>query len=107
MEYHPTPMADLSIDDVNRVAALAKLRLTPEEAQALLHDLQGILGHIDTLQDVDVEGVEPMASPLEHTNRLRPDTPQATLDKQAILDLAPETQGDFVSVPRVLEGHAE
>ncbi len=97
-------MGHLSIDEINRVAALARLQLSPDEAEALLDDIEGILGYVDTLQDVDVEGVEPMASPLEHTNRLRPDTPMEPLARKALLNQAPATEGDFVSVPRVLGG---
>ena len=97
-------MGHLSIEEIHRVAALAKLRLTDSEAAALHGDLESILGHIDTLQSVDLDGVEPMASPLEHTNRVRPDEPASPLEQATLLNLAPATEGKFVLVPSVLEG---
>jgi len=97
-------MGHLSIEEIHRVAGLAKLKLTDSEAAALHGDLEAILGHIDTLQSVDLDGIEPMSSPLEHTNRVRPDEPAAALEQSTLLDLAPATEGAFVSVPRVLEG---
>ena len=97
-------MGHLSIEEIHRIATLAKLSLSDQEAVALHSDLEAILGHVDTLQQVDVDGVEPMTSPLEHTNRVRPDEPTPPLGQATVLGLAPAIEGEFVSVPRVLGG---
>jgi aspartyl-tRNA(Asn)/glutamyl-tRNA(Gln) amidotransferase subunit C len=99
-------MPHLSIEEVHRIAGLAKLRLTDDEATRVHGDLEAILKHVDALQEADVEGIEPMSSPLEHVNRLRPDTPATPLAAETVLGLAPDTAEAFVLVPRVLEGGA-
>ena len=97
-------MPHLSIDEVHRIAGLAKLRLTDDEATRVHGDLEAILKHVDALQEADIEGLEPMSSPLEHINRLRSDIPTTALPSQTVLDLAPDTAEGFVCVPRVLDG---
>jgi aspartyl-tRNA(Asn)/glutamyl-tRNA(Gln) amidotransferase subunit C len=97
-------MPHLSIEEVHRIAALAKLQLSDREATRLHGDLEAILKHVDALQLANVDGVEPMASPLEHTNRLRSDDPATPLAKDTVLDLAPDTAEGFIQVPRVLDG---
>jgi aspartyl-tRNA(Asn)/glutamyl-tRNA(Gln) amidotransferase subunit C len=97
-------MGHLSIEEVHRIAALAKLRLSDQEAARVHSDLEAILKHVDALQAVDVTDIEPMASPLEHVNRIRADEPSGGLPRTTVLDLAPATEGDFITVPRVLEG---
>ena len=97
-------MPHLSIDEVHRIAGLAKLQLTDEEATTVQGDLEAILKHVDALQAVAVDGIEPMSSPLEHVNRLRGDIPPTALPRETVLDMAPETAEGFVCVPRVLDG---
>jgi len=97
-------MPHLSIDEVHRIAALAKLRLSDSEAARVHNDLEAILKHADALQAADVDGIEPMASPLGHSNRLRSDDPTPAIASQTVLDLAPDTIDAFISVPRVLDG---
>ncbi|MCH2136424.1 MAG: Asp-tRNA(Asn)/Glu-tRNA(Gln) amidotransferase subunit GatC [Phycisphaerales bacterium] len=96
-------MAHLSPEEVHRVARLARLTLTSDEAQALHGDLEAILQHVDALAKAPVEGVEPMNSPLGHTNRVRADEPSGGLDQATVLGLAPATEEAFVAVERVLE----
>ena len=99
-------MPHLSIDEVHRIAALAKLTLSDQEAASVHDDLEAILKHVDALQAVDVSNVEPMASPLDHVNRTRADLPHGGLPRPTVLKLAPATEGDFITVPRVLDGES-
>jgi len=95
---------DLGLQQVRRTAALARLTLSDEEVSAIHQDLSAILTHIDQLAQVDVEGVEPMASPHGHCSRLHDDDPEAALPRTTVLDMAPAVEGPAISVPKVLEG---
>jgi aspartyl-tRNA(Asn)/glutamyl-tRNA(Gln) amidotransferase subunit C len=92
-------------DEVRYVAALANLSLTAEEVVKLRRDLDGILEHMDTLNAVDVEGVEPMAQVLlpGEGDALREDTPQPTLGNEAALANAPQSGAGYFKVPKVIE----
>ncbi|MDP7069968.1 MAG: Asp-tRNA(Asn)/Glu-tRNA(Gln) amidotransferase subunit GatC [Phycisphaerales bacterium] len=94
----------LDQQQVRHVAALARLRLTDEALIGLERDLQAILRHVDLLAEVDVTGVEPMTSPHGHCSRLHTDEPTDPLPASEVLGIAPSTEGDFISVPRVLDG---
>lgn len=91
-------------DEVRYVAALANLNLTEQEVAKLRHDLDGILTHIDRLNAIDVEGVEPMAQVLfgEH-DALRDDVPQPCLDNETALANAPQPGAGYFKVPKVIE----
>lgn len=93
----------LSSEDVRRVAQLARLELTPEELEAMTRQLGAIMDYIQQLQQVNTEGVEPLAHPLPVQNVLREDEPGLSLPVEAALANAPQRQGDFFSVPAVLE----
>jgi len=96
-----------TLDDVARVARLSRLALDDAGLAAAQADLTAILGHVATLSSLDVEGVEPMARPHDQVNRLAEDEPGPTLDRQVLLALAPEVEGDYIAVPKVLgEGGA-
>ena len=98
----------LSATDVRKLARLARIRLAEDPDQepwvvdGLLHDLRGVLGHIDRLQTLDVDGVEPMTRPEGSLNRLDPDTPGPVLDAETLLAAAPLVEGPFIAVPKVL-----
>ena len=92
--------------NVVHVAALASLELTPAEQEHMLRDLNQILGYIDQLKEVDTSGVTPMA----HTGQLRPksdalrdDEVRPSLPREATLRNAPETDGTYFQVPKVIE----
>jgi aspartyl-tRNA(Asn)/glutamyl-tRNA(Gln) amidotransferase subunit C len=92
-------------DEVRYVAALANLTLTDEEARMLRRDLDGILEHMDQLNAVDVEGVEPMAQVLFPGERdaLREDVPQPPLGNEAALANAAQSGAGYFKVPKVIE----
>src|SRR5687768_16669059 len=99
-------MADheLTIDKVAQVAKLARLALPPEKLQQISTQLDAILGYIDKMNEVDMTGVEPMAQPLPVTNVLRDDDPTDPLSLDKVLENAPETDGPFFKVPKVIGG---
>lgn len=90
-------------DEVRYVAALANLSLTEAEVAKLRTDLDGILTHIDRLNAIDVEGVEPMAQVLFGGDALRDDVPQPSLDNEAALANAPQPGAGYFKVPKVIE----
>jgi aspartyl-tRNA(Asn)/glutamyl-tRNA(Gln) amidotransferase subunit C len=95
----------MSVDaeTVVRVAKLARLKLSPEEVPLLQGEINGILGWIEQLQEVDVTGVEPMTSVASMSLRWREDT-VTDGDKQAdVLKNAPESNMGFFAVPKVIE----
>lgn len=98
----------VSVQDVERVAELAHLELAPEEAGGMLRDLNAILDYVAELNEIDTAGVEPLAQVSElqtgvGTTKLRPDTLVPSLDRGAVLRAAPETDGAFFKVPKVIE----
>jgi len=95
----------LSLDQVRRVAALARLRLSPEEEQQLAGQLSAILDHVAQLQELDVSGVEPMTHALAAGEAvpLRPDEVVPGLSHQEALANAPAREGTCFKVPRIIE----
>ncbi|MDE3187825.1 MAG: Asp-tRNA(Asn)/Glu-tRNA(Gln) amidotransferase subunit GatC [Acidobacteriota bacterium] len=100
--------AKVTVEDVERVAELANLELTPGETESMLHDLNAILEHVAQLNELDTSGVEPLAQVSElkgagGTSLRRPDERQASLDRAAVMREAPETDQVFFKVPKVIE----
>ena len=95
-------MDPLSSDDVRRVAALSKLELTDEQIARSREQLARVLGHMDTLREVDTEGVEPMARPDDTVNRLGDDAPTDALPREALERIAPAMHDEYIRVPKVL-----
>jgi len=92
--------------EVRNVADLANLKLTDEEIGRLSKDLDEILTHIDTLNELDTSNVQPMAQVLyeaEETATLREDRERATLGNEAALANAPLAGGVYYKVPKVIE----
>ncbi|MEA5076081.1 MAG: Asp-tRNA(Asn)/Glu-tRNA(Gln) amidotransferase subunit GatC [Coriobacteriia bacterium] len=90
--------------DVRHVAMLARLALTDEQVSALTAELGALLGHIDELQHLDLEGVEPTAHPLAMTNRTRADVVVPGLPREDALRNAPDTDGTAFVVPAITGG---
>jgi aspartyl-tRNA(Asn)/glutamyl-tRNA(Gln) amidotransferase subunit C len=107
----PTAATAVTLDQVRHVAALANLELTAEELPRMAHDLSAVLGYIAQLNQLDTAQVAPMAQVGEllsepaaaHGEALRQDTTRPSLDRAEVLRAAPESDGRFFRVPRVLE----
>jgi aspartyl-tRNA(Asn)/glutamyl-tRNA(Gln) amidotransferase subunit C len=90
--------------DVAYVANLANLELTADERSRMVRDLNSILDYIDRLNQLDTANVPPMAqSELEATSAMREDELRLCLPREAALKNAPDTDGKFFKVPRVIE----
>ncbi len=89
-------------DDVRHVAKLSRLHLSDEEVHHFTEQLAAVLGYIGKLNELDVDGVEPMAHPLELANVLRPDVEQPGIDTDTALANAPAKTPPFFKVPKVL-----
>lgn len=90
--------------DVRHVAMLARLALTDEQVGSLTAELGSLLGHIDDLRKLDLEGVEPTAHPLAMTNSTRPDVVVPGLSRADALKNAPDTDGTAFVVPAITGG---
>ncbi len=90
-------------EEVRRLATLARLRFTPDEEQKLAGEMTRIIGYIDQLEEVDVEGVEPLLHVLDLENVFRPDVPDQRITREQALANAPKSDGDYVRVPKVID----
>jgi aspartyl-tRNA(Asn)/glutamyl-tRNA(Gln) amidotransferase subunit C len=88
--------------DVEHVARLARLALTPAEVDALTQELGVILDYAAQVDALDTEGVPPTAHPLPLVNVLRPDQVRPGVDRAEVLAEAPATEADRFRVPRIL-----
>jgi aspartyl-tRNA(Asn)/glutamyl-tRNA(Gln) amidotransferase subunit C len=103
--------AGVTIEDVRRVAELANLELTAEEEPRMQRDLNAILRHIAQLNELDTAGVPPTAQVGEMLGgvaddagiSLREDVVRPSLDRGSVMAAAPESDGRFFKVPKVIE----
>lgn len=95
----------MSIDEktVLKVAKLARLDLAPERALAMAQELNAILAWIEQLNEVDVEGVEPMTSAVETALPMREDVVTDGDAPERVLKNAPRSEDGFFVVPKVVE----
>lgn len=92
----------ITTTDVEKVAKLARLRLTDEELVRFTGQLAAVLDHAADLETLDLDGVEPMAHPVPLTNVLRADEPGPALDRDEVLAVAPAAEDGQFRVPPVL-----
>jgi aspartyl-tRNA(Asn)/glutamyl-tRNA(Gln) amidotransferase subunit C len=100
--------AKVTVEEVDRVAELAHLELTPEERGHMLNDLNVILDYVAELNELDTAGVVPLAQVSElgdaaGVSTLRADELQPSLDRAAVMPQAPESDQVFFKVPKVIE----
>lgn len=86
-------------EQVLHVARLARLRLSEEEIERMTGELSSILDHIDTISEVDLEGVEPTSHVVALANVLRADEPRESLPREVVLEQAPDADGEGFRVP--------
>ena len=95
-------MSKITADDVRKVAKLARLDLPEETINTYTGQLERILEYVDQLQAVDTDGVAPTTRAVEVVNVTREDTVVATEVREDLLDQAPQREGDFFRVPKIL-----
>lgn len=93
----------LTVEDVRKIATLARLELAEGDAEATRDKLNSIFGLIEQLQAVDTRGVEPMSHPQELAQRLRDDMVSEPDRRDAFQKIAPQTQAGLYLVPKVIE----
>ena len=89
-------------DDVRQVAKLGRLELTDEQVHHFTGQLAAVLGYVGKLNELDLEGVEPLYHPGDQHSVTRPDVEQPGLERDAALSNAPDAQDGFFKVPKVL-----
>jgi len=92
----------LDQEQVHKVAHLARLALTPEEETQLSGELSQILEYVEQLNELDTEGVPPTTRAIELSNITREDLLTPDEFREALLDNAPDRDGDFFKVPQIL-----
>ena len=93
----------LTLEDVKRVAYLARIEVAPDEAHQVLSRLTAIFGLIEEMQAVDTAGVEPMSHAQDVMLRLRDDVVTEADQHALFQSIAPQVEADLYLVPRVLE----
>ena len=93
----------LSLDDVRRIARLARIEVTDAEAAAVQGELNGILGLVEQLQAADTRGIEPMSHARDVGLRLREDAVTEADQHRAFQAIAPQVEADLYLVPKVIE----
>jgi aspartyl-tRNA(Asn)/glutamyl-tRNA(Gln) amidotransferase subunit C len=89
-------------EQVRKVANLARLELTPDEEEKFTTQLGSILEYVEQLSELDVTDVLPTTRAIDVSNVTREDKLQPYADREAILSSAPQQEGDFFRVPKIL-----
>ena len=102
-------MADtkISLEQVGHVAKLSRLALDEPQLERLAGQLGSILTYVAKIGELGVKDVEPMAHALPLRNVLREDVVEESLPREQVLGNAPETDGPFFKVPKVIGGDEE
>jgi aspartyl-tRNA(Asn)/glutamyl-tRNA(Gln) amidotransferase subunit C len=95
----------MSVDlaTVRKIASLARIAVTDAEAEAIVPELNNILGWVEQLGEVDTSGVEPLAAVIPNQLRLRDDVVTDGAIRDAVLVNAPQAEHGFYAVPKVIE----
>ncbi|MBS7663872.1 Asp-tRNA(Asn)/Glu-tRNA(Gln) amidotransferase subunit GatC [Pseudomonas lalucatii] len=93
----------LERSDVEKIAHLARLGLSEDDIPRTTETLNSILGLVDQMQAVDTTGIEPLAHPLEATQRLRADAVREANQREAYQAIAPAVENGLYLVPKVIE----
>ena len=93
----------LTREQLRGVALLARLRLSPEEESPLAMELDAILGYMDKLNQLNTDDVEPFGHTMTALNPLREDRVTNQPDTESLLANAPDRDGTFFKVPKIIE----
>lgn len=94
----------LSDAEVRHVAMLARLALTDSQVETLREELNSILGHIESIQQLDLEGVEPMTHAIPMVNETRADVVRPGITRELALRNAPDSENGAFKIPRIVGG---
>lgn len=93
----------LTPETVRKVARLARIQLTEADVDRFTRQLGQVLGYVEMLGELNTDGVEPLAHPLEIENVLREDEPTPSLSQDAALSNSPKSDGKYFLVPQILD----
>ena len=91
-------------EQVRKVAKLSRLELSEAEVEEFTGQLSAILDYVDKMNELDTDGVEPLAHCLPITNVFRADSVKESLGTEKTLANAPQRDGEFFKVPKILDG---
>ena len=95
-------MTQITANDVRKVAKLARLELPDQQVELFTNQLEKILGYVAQLEEIDTQDVPPTTRAVEVVNVLREDSVQNTTIRDELLDQAPDREGNFFRVPKIL-----
>ena len=98
------PEQKISLEQVRHVAKLARLALSEQQIAKIAPQLESILEYVAKIERIDVSGVEPMAHVLPLKNVLREDVAEPGLTVEQVLQNAPDRDGAFFKVPKIIGG---
>ncbi|MEM6867577.1 MAG: Asp-tRNA(Asn)/Glu-tRNA(Gln) amidotransferase subunit GatC [Cyanobacteria bacterium P01_C01_bin.121] len=94
----------IDVDQVRKVANLARLELSDAEEQQFTGQLNNILEYVRQLDELDTDDVPPTTRAIEVSNITRPDQLEVFAERESILDSAPDREEDFFKVPKIMGG---
>lgn len=94
----------IDVDQVRKVATLARLELSDAEEKQFTGQLNNILEYVQQLDELDTDDVPPTTRAIEVSNITRPDQLEVFAEREAILDSAPDREEDFFKVPKIMGG---
>ena len=95
-------MTKISVSDVRKVAQLARLELPEDQIKTYTAQLEEILSYVDQLQAIDTRNIPPTTRAVEVVNAMRDDIVEVNNSREDILNQAPQREGDFFRVPKIL-----
>lgn len=93
----------IGLEDIKKIAHLARLQVSEQEADKLCHDIGNILSFVDQLQSANTENIEPMANPLDATQVLRADVVTEINKRDQLQEISPLIEDGLFLVPKVIE----
>lgn len=93
----------IGLEDIKKIAHLARLQVDENETNKLYNDISNILSLVDQLQSANTENIEPMANPLDATQVLRQDIVTETNKREQLQTVAPLVEDGLYLVPKVIE----
>jgi len=95
-------MSKITSDDVRKVAKLARLEIHDDQVEIYTSQLEKILGYVAELEKIETENVPPTTRAVEVVNVVREDSVRASTIREELLAQAPQREGDFFRVPKIL-----
>ena len=90
-------------ETLHKIAHLSRLEIQPQDEEKLLREMSAIVSFVEKLKEVDTEGVEPLTTMSHEVNSLREDEVKPHLPHKEALKNAPQSDGDYFRVPKVIE----